>query len=124
MEGGTDTRLGTPIYSNRFRFQDASGNLIHGVSYAPGQCLDAEAIVDVEYDVGRPSASQIVGMRRAEFERRGALFVLVFPVLGIVFIAFPGHGALRSLHFSRTGAWFAAFSWARRTGASCKTSAG
>ena len=102
-EGGIDTRRGTPVYANRFRFQDASGTLIHGVSYAPGQCLDAEAVVDVEYDVGSPSASQMVGMRRAEFERRGAMFVLVFPVLGIVFIVFPGREAARSLRFLAHG---------------------
>jgi hypothetical protein len=95
-EGGTDTRRGTPIYANRFRFKDPSGDLIHGVSYAPGRCLDAETVVDVAYDVRRPSASHIVGMRRFRFGRTG-LVSLFFPLLGVVFFAFIVREARRSL---------------------------
>ena len=101
-EGGSDTRRGTPIYANRFRFQDATGTLLHGLSYATGQCLDVDAVVDVEYDVDRPAASQIVGMRRAAFGQ-GALFVLVFPLVGVVFIAAIVHGARQSLRLLEHG---------------------
>lgn len=84
-EGGSKNRRGTPIYAHWYSFTAADGREYRGVSYALGTHLEEGQEVVVEYPQGNPSISRIPGMRRAVFGP-WAIFVIIFPLVGLGFI--------------------------------------
>lgn len=84
-QGGSKHSKGTPIYANHYTFSAPDGNRYLGISYALGRYLTKGTPVVIEYPENNPSISRIQGMRRAALPPV-VLFVLIFPVLGLVFI--------------------------------------
>ncbi|WP_339135243.1 MAG: DUF3592 domain-containing protein [Candidatus Electrothrix sp. GW3-4] len=82
------------IYENHYTFVDANGKRIQDFSYVTGKWLREGAEVTVEYPEGRPYYSRIQGMRRRMFGP-AALLVLIFPLVGLVFLLFGLAKALR-----------------------------
>lgn len=85
-EGGNDHTSGTPIYLFHYDFT-FSGEKFSGFSYKTGGSATVGELVDIEFPSGHPERSRIHGMRRAEFGP-GVVFVLVFPLIGLGFIAY------------------------------------
>ncbi|MCG8433558.1 MAG: DUF3592 domain-containing protein [Gammaproteobacteria bacterium] len=86
-EGGTEHSDGTPIYANYFRYE-AGGVQYESVSYATGRRLSTGQQINVEYLLAAPKTARISGMRQNLFGPF-AVFVVIFPVIGLAFI-FPG----------------------------------
>lgn len=82
------------IYSYKYSFH-AEGADYEGVSYLPGRSHEPGEAVVVEYVEGDPSLSRIRGMRRAEFGP-WVLFVMVFPLVGFIFIVVSLRGGLKA----------------------------
>ena len=93
------------VYSYKYSFR-AEGADYEGVSYATGQRHEPGEPVVVEYVEGNPSVSRIRGMRRAEFGP-WVLFVLIFPLVGFIFIVVALRGGLKANRLLRHGklAW-------------------
>lgn len=62
-----------------------SEGLVKGDSYSSGPKLQEGDSVDVEYDPKNIQQSNIIGMRKAEFDV-WVMFVLIFPIIGLVFM--------------------------------------
>jgi hypothetical protein len=69
------------VYANHYSFF-ADGHEFSGVSYSSGEALQPSAVVTVHYDPKNPLHSRLEGMRPAMFGP-GALFVLIFPAIGL-----------------------------------------
>lgn len=93
-EGGGKNRRGTPIYAHEYSFTARDGTEYHGVSYALGQRLEPGQEVMVEYRRGKPAVSRIQGMRHAMFDT-WAGFVVIFPVIGLIFVIVTLRSGLR-----------------------------
>ena len=85
-EGGSDHNDGTPIFGHRYTFTGPDGKTYHGVSYATGRQVPQGETVTVEYVPGNPAVSRVSGMRTTVFGRL-VLFVLLFPLVGLAFLA-------------------------------------
>ncbi len=86
-QGGGKHRRGTPIYAMEYRFNLHGANY-EGTSYQHGGGKSAGDAVSVEFPVGRPEVSRIVGTRRAPFSMAAA-FVFIFPAIGLATVL-PG----------------------------------
>ena len=84
--GGSKHHRGTPIYKNEFSFVLADREY-QGASYATGLKLRPRNSVTVEYVPGKPGFSRIQGMRTDIFGP-AVLFVVIFPLIGLGFVAF------------------------------------
>lgn len=82
------------VYENHYTFVDDKGKKIQDLSYATGQRVNKGGTVTVEYPAGKPYYSRIKGMRRRMFGS-AALFVLIFPLVGLAFILFGLKKALQ-----------------------------
>ncbi|MGH9779701.1 MAG: DUF3592 domain-containing protein, partial [Candidatus Acidiferrales bacterium] len=82
------------IYAYRYSFQ-AEGGDYEGVSYRTGRHHEAGEQVTIEYVEGNPELSRIRGMRRAEFGP-WILFVMIFPLVGFIFILVSLRGGLKA----------------------------
>ena len=93
------------IYAYRYSFR-AEGADYEGVSYATGRRHEPGEQVVVEYVEGNPAVSRLRGMRRAEFGP-WILFVLIFPLVGFIFILVSLRGGLKANRLLRNGklAW-------------------
>lgn len=83
--GGSKGHRGTPIYANDYRFSSGGADY-GGTSFATGRCVATGMQVTVEFPAGKPALSRIVGMRRAPMEG-WAIFVALFPAVGLIFVA-------------------------------------
>jgi len=81
------TENGSQVYEVTYSFVTPEGGEHQGVSYVSGRTLPAGAPVTVEYVRRRPVISQIQGMRRNLLPEWVILFVLVFPGIGLAFVA-------------------------------------
>lgn len=90
------------IYENHYTFVDEHGKRIQDFSYATGKWLREGAEVTVEYPAGRPYYSRIQGMRRKMFGP-AVLFVLIFPLVGLVFLFFGISKALKIAQLLQQG---------------------
>jgi hypothetical protein len=100
-EGGSEHGGGTPVYAHRYRFT-FQGRQYEGVSYRLGAQAEANTTVTVEFPQGRPERSRIRGMRSAPC---GAfvLFVVLFPVVGLLFVLGKLHYGWRNLYLLKYG---------------------
>ena len=87
-EGGGKGRRGTPIYANHFAFT-VNRKEYTGCSYATGTQLSLGQNVSIEYSPSNPATSRIQGMRSRIFGP-AAVFVLLFPLIGLAFLV-PGY---------------------------------
>ena len=87
--------------ANHYEYS-VTDRLLSGVSYSSGETLDRGDKVTVEYIASDPTRSRIAGMRRAMFGA-GVLFVVIFPLIGLLTAVFSmKFGASRN-HFLRQG---------------------
>ena len=91
--GGSKHSKGTPIYANHYTFDAGDTRypagverVYEGVSYATGRHYTKGHKVKVEFPKGRPEHSRIVGMRAAMWPAL-AVLVVIFPAVGLIFIA-------------------------------------
>ncbi len=89
------------IYKHQYAFQ-WNGADYTGVSYARGHQVEPGAQVTVEFARGDPSVSRIQGMRRTMFGP-WAIFVVIFPLIGLVFILVSVRGNLRAARLLAQG---------------------
>ena len=75
---------GTPIYAYSYHFT-YSQTEHQGVSYRVGMAAQAGATVTVEFPKNHPDISRIQNMRRNVFGP-SVMFVLLFPLIGLIFI--------------------------------------
>ncbi|MEW6027421.1 MAG: hypothetical protein AB1599_09035 [Planctomycetota bacterium] len=104
-EGGGKHSDGTPVWANHYSFIARDGKKYESVSYALGRELKTNDSVNVEYVKGKPAVSRIRGMRR---EPMGpfVLFVLIFPLIGFIFVFFgikSGFKSIRLLRYGKVG---------------------
>jgi hypothetical protein len=81
------TENGAQVYGVTYSFVTPGGDEHHGVSYVTGRNLPAGAPATVEYVRRWPEVSQIRGMRRNLLPEWVILFVLIFPGIGLAFVA-------------------------------------
>ncbi len=100
-EGGSDSRPGTPIYANYFKYE-ADGVEFESVSYATGRSLEPGRKAEVEFLANKPREARIKGMRRALFPPFVA-FVVIFPLIGLAFILARLRNAVKSIRLLHIG---------------------
>ncbi len=95
-EGGSDDSPGTPIYRIKYRYAPPEdGQEREGVSYKTGFSSSTGSTVRVEYLPGNPAVSRVEGCRGAMFSM-WVLFVLIFPLVGAVFVYFGFRKGIRA----------------------------
>src|SRR5262245_48090096 len=89
-EGGGEDDEGVPIYRYDYTFTLPDGTPMQGSSYSVGQQFRVPPAVPVtvEYDPQHPATNRIRGTRTSPYPP-GALFVVLFPAVGLV-IALAG----------------------------------
>lgn len=90
------------VFANHFSFKTEDGVEISGTSYATGhRVLDGEALI-VEYPEGKPQYARIKGMRTKIFSGF-VIFVIIFPLIGLVFILLGLRRSFRALRLFKYG---------------------
>ena len=91
----------TRVWANHYEYS-VVGQRFEGVSYSTGSRVSEGDPVVVQYRTGNPSQSRIEGMRRKMFGS-GALFVIIFPAIGLVVLAFATRAGLRRARLLKEG---------------------
>jgi hypothetical protein len=99
-EGGSNHRRGHPVYETEFFFQD-SGRTIVSSSYG-WDCYQAGQDAPVEFPPGRPDLARVRGMRRALMPP-SVVFVLIFPLIGLIFVVVSLRTGLRDIRLLQIG---------------------
>lgn len=77
----------TPVYAYTYTFRvESLEKEFQGSSYSTGRQFEPGWTVTVEYLVSNPDVSRIQGMRQAIFGPWVLCLVLIFPLIGLVFI--------------------------------------
>jgi hypothetical protein len=92
---------GPSIYAYRYQFT-YEGQSYDGVSYREGAQAEAEVAVTVEFPPGRPERSRIRGMHSAPVPAF-ALFVVLFPLIGMLFVVGRWRSGWRSVRLLKHG---------------------
>lgn len=100
--GGSKSRRGKPIYANHYRFMRPGNFLYEGVSYSTNWLSEGTAVV-IEHPVGNPAISRIQGMRNAPFDLWPALFVMLFPGIGLIFVMLGINRGSKSTYLLQNG---------------------
>lgn len=90
------------VFENYYRFKSDAGDQYEGVSYATGQRVLIGETLFIEYPQGKPQYSRIKGMRRKTFSPI-VMFVVIFPLVGLIFILFGLRRSVRILRLLRNG---------------------
>jgi hypothetical protein len=85
LEEGFGDENESEIWGFSYTFVGPDGNQYSGVSYSGWHRFAVGNQVDVEFPVGNPAVSRIVGMRRTEFDALVAV-AFIFPALGLFLI--------------------------------------
>jgi hypothetical protein len=101
-EGGDDDTPGTPIYRILYRFAGPGGRRLEGASYSVGTDLQPGDLVRVEYAASNPEVSRILGLRQAPLPL-AALFVVVFPFIGLVMVVYSLMEGFKGVRLLRQG---------------------
>ena len=101
-EGGSDDSESTPIYANHYTFTDSEGRERSGVSYASGEQLKPGKSVTLEFPHGKPELARIKGMRRSPMSL-WCMFVVIFPLVGLVFIIISLRRGRKGVHLLTYG---------------------
>jgi len=101
-EGGDDDSPGTPIYRILYRYAGPGGRILEGASYSVGTDLQPGEPVRVEYAAANPENSRIVGLRQAPLPWV-VLFVLIFPLIGLVMVVYSLVEGTRASRLLRIG---------------------
>ena len=101
METGASVNEET-VYKHIYVFIDRTGREYRGVSYTAGTMSGKGSHVEIKYPEGRPELSRINGMRRKMFGPIVA-FVVIFPLIGFIFIIVTVKKALSAIRFLKTG---------------------
>lgn len=90
------------VYENHYKFFTPDGLEHEDFSYSTGIELNPGANVTVEYPSGKPEMSRIKGMRRQQFGLL-VLFVLIFPLIGLIIVFFAFRSGVRIYRVLRNG---------------------
>lgn len=101
VEGTGASENKRPVTAYHYEFSVAGGSF-GGTSYATGSSRSEGEKVSIEYQPGRPERSRIAGMRRAMFGPF-VLFVLIFPVAGLVVVVIATRIGWKRNHVLREG---------------------
>ena len=101
-EGGSDSSPGIPVYKVGYGFEPIEGGYERGFCYGTGMSFAPGTVVDIEYVVGDPGTSRIVGSRKRPMEPWG-LLVAIFPLLGLLFMFLGLRGNARALRLLKIG---------------------
>jgi hypothetical protein len=91
----------TPVFKNSYKLTTEEGIEFKDSSYSSRNIRIGETIV-IEYPKGKPQYSRIKGMRRQIFGPI-VLFVVIFPVAGLVLLFFSIKKSLRALRLLKYG---------------------
>jgi hypothetical protein len=98
--GGSDTRRGTPVYENRYRYS-VGGEDFEGRSFDTGHCVSGGSVV-IEYLIGQPGYSRIRGMRR-DYLSPWALLAALLPGAGLIMVLLGVRNGRRRIRLLRIG---------------------
>lgn len=101
-EGGSDSSPGTPIFEYAFEYTLSTGMTRQDKCYTLGGQYKPGQEVEVEYVEGPPPRARIKGTRLAPFES-WILFVLIFPLFGLVMVSISYMLGLRTLALVKRG---------------------
>jgi hypothetical protein len=86
-----------PVYAVNYRYVAANGMKVESTAYSTGYYPEVGQRVAVRYLRGNPEVSRVEGMRRTTFGP-GAIFVVIFPLVGAALAFF---GLLEGIRASR-----------------------
>lgn len=89
------------IYKVRYQYT-VEGRAYRGRSFGTSAYFDAGEMTSIEYLESNPAASRIEGMRRYRFSA-WAMFVVIFPLVGIIIVAIGMWRGRRALYILRHG---------------------
>lgn len=101
-EGGDDDTPGTPVYRITYQFRGPGGRVYDGASFSTGTDLQSGDTVRVEYAASRPESSRILGLRQAPVPMI-ALFVLIFPLIGLGMVVYSLKEGIKGAQLLRGG---------------------
>jgi len=98
--GGSETRRGTPVYENRYRYSVA-GHDFEDRSFDTGNCVAGGSVV-IEYVKRQPGYSRIRGMRR-DYLSPWALLAALLPGAGLMLVLSGVRNGRRRIQLLRLG---------------------
>lgn len=91
-----------PVYMNYFSFIDEDGVEHEGLSYATGHAVTTGEALLIEYPPGKPEYARIKDMRNSMFSPF-VLFVVIFPLVGLIFILLGIRRSLKAVRLLKYG---------------------
>jgi len=91
-----------PVYETSYRYDHPEAGTVSGASYATGSWEGEGQRVTVEYVPSDPTLSRIAGMRSSQ-GGLGVIFVVIFPVVGLVLALVALSKGLRTRRLLQVG---------------------
>jgi hypothetical protein len=92
----------SPVYLVAYQFVAPDGTTHTGTSYTTGLVYEPGDRVTVEFGLRHPEDSNLKGARRAMFGP-GALFTVIFPAIGLVFVVVGMWDGVKANQLLRSG---------------------
>lgn len=91
------------VYEYTYRFYTSKGEVVTDVGYTTGKLFSNDESIRVQYKKDNPEISRAEGMRASEFGGPVALFVLIFPGIGMVFMIIGTRKTINSIRVLKVG---------------------
>jgi len=91
------------VYEYKYDYQAADGKTYSGLGYSTGKDFDNGAEILIHYLGDKPEVSKANDLRTSEFGGGMTLFVLIFPLIGLIMLFFSTRKTLNQLYILKIG---------------------
>ncbi|MDF1546495.1 MAG: DUF3592 domain-containing protein [Bacteroidales bacterium] len=91
------------VYEYTYRYHTMDGNSYTGLGYTTGNQKSVGDELMVLYKMDQPSASKAIDLRTSEFGGSVGLFVLIFPLIGLIMLILGTRNTLKQIFILQIG---------------------
>lgn len=91
------------VYEYTYRYHTMDGNSYTGLGYTTGNQKSVGDELMVSYKMDQPTASKAADLRSSEFGGSVGLFVLIFPVIGLIMLILGTKTSLKQIFILQIG---------------------
>ena len=93
----------TRVYEYKYEYQADGGRNYSGFGFSTGRSFDKGNEITVHYKADKPELSEANDLRTSEFGGGPTLFVLIFPLVGLIMLVFSTTKAIKQINILKIG---------------------
>jgi len=91
------------VFAYKYEYQLDNGSKFTGIGYSTGSLYESGSAISVYYKADEPMFSRAADLRTSEFDGGITLFVLIFPLIGLIMLFFSARKAIKEIYILKIG---------------------